>query len=87
METPSLDRYRNEVASLISAVPARKANEDGARLFQHLLMLAPPLDSDTIFLPTQRSVQLVQSLEKWMASDEDIDIVVESLTTELLVQL
>jgi hypothetical protein len=46
--------------------------------------LAPPVESGVIYLPQQRAVFLIQALQKWMTSDEDLD---QSLETHVTVAL
>lgn len=55
-----------------------RADEEGARSLQTLLLLAPLPDSDVAFLPPQRAINLVQAVEKWIASDEDLEPDIES---------
>lgn len=84
LETPSLDRYRNEIASAITGIPPRRANGEGAPLLRHLLALVPQTESDVAFLPPTRAVQVLQTVQKWITSDEEIDPVIESQTAGLL---
>jgi hypothetical protein len=77
IESNRLDRWRNEVASRIPGVPMDAINKTGLPLLRTLNCLAPPPDSGIIFLPQQRAVFLVQSLQKWMSSDEDLDASLE----------
>lgn len=93
VETPLLNRLRNEAASDLIGISSSKANTEGARQLRLLLLLAPPLDSDAVFLPTQRAINLVQAIEKWITSDESddddegVDPIVESRTLALFQQL
>lgn len=87
LETHALDRYRNEIASAITGVPPRRANNEGLPLLRHLLSLAPQPESEVAFLPPTRAVQVLQTIQKWITSDEDIDPVIESQTAGLLLHL
>ncbi|KIM32748.1 hypothetical protein M408DRAFT_186029 [Serendipita vermifera MAFF 305830] len=87
VESPLLTRLRNEAASDLAVIPAAKANTEGSSQLQLLLVLAPPLDSDTTFIPAQRAVMTIQNIEKWISSDEDIEPVIESRTIALLCHL
>ncbi|KDQ10449.1 hypothetical protein BOTBODRAFT_36142 [Botryobasidium botryosum FD-172 SS1] len=87
LDTPRLDRYRNELASRLSGVSPKKANSEGMRLLRMLIAAAPPRDSDVIFLPQQRAVFMVQGLQKWIDSDEDLDEDLEGQLAELFTHL
>jgi hypothetical protein len=50
-------------------------------------VVAPDPESDVIFLPQQRAIFLVQALQSWMGSDEDIDEAVEIEVTKILADL
>jgi hypothetical protein len=86
-ETQALDRYRNEIASAITGVPPRRANNEGVLLLRQLLALAPQPESDAAFLPPTRAVQVLHTIQKWITSDEEIDPVIESQTAGLLLHL
>lgn len=49
--------------------------------------MAPDPESDVIFLPTPRAVNLIKSCQQWIASDEDIDEAVENELTLLFIHL
>ncbi|KAH7332749.1 hypothetical protein B0J17DRAFT_677411 [Rhizoctonia solani] len=87
IESPRLDRWRNDIASRIPGVSMNNINQAGLPLLRALSCLAPPLDSGIIFMPQQRAVYLVQALQKWMSSDEELDTSMEALLTTLLVHL
>ena len=87
LETPALDRYRNEIASAIIGVLPIRASSEGVPLLRHFLALAPQPESDVAFLPPTRAVQVLQTIKKWINSDEDIDPVIESQTAGLLPHL
>ncbi|KAF8605670.1 hypothetical protein BDV93DRAFT_521494 [Ceratobasidium sp. AG-I] len=82
VESARLDRWRNEMASRISGISPRSANLSGLPLLRALNCLAPPVDSGIVFLPQQRAVFLIQAVQKWMTSDEDLD---ENLETHVTV--
>ncbi|KAG9102282.1 hypothetical protein FS749_009622 [Ceratobasidium sp. UAMH 11750] len=87
VESPRLDRWRNELASRPAGIPPSSANTAGIPLFRVLNSLAPPVDSGIIYLPQQRAVYLVQALQKWMTSDEDLDESLEAYVTVTLYDL
>ncbi|KAG9100434.1 hypothetical protein FRC06_004143 [Ceratobasidium sp. 370] len=87
VESPRLDRWRNELASRLTGVPPSSANTTGIPLLKTLNTLAPPVESGIIYLPQQRAVYLVQTLQKWMASDEDLDECLEAHVTVTLYHL
>jgi len=71
IETPPLDRFRNELASRLSGVASPKANTEGLRLLR-LLNACAPSESDATFLPQQRTVFMLQGLQKWVAEDAEL---------------
>lgn len=87
LETQALDRNRNEIASAITGVPPRRVNNEGVLLLRHLLALAPQPESGVAFLPPTRAIQVLQTIQKWITSDENIDPVIESQTAGLLLHL
>ncbi|KAG8835092.1 hypothetical protein FRC17_005213, partial [Serendipita sp. 399] len=93
LETPLLTRMRNEAASDLIGLPVSRANTEGANHLRTLLVLAPPVDSDSVLLPAQRSVNLVHTVEKWISSgneeedEEEVGMVVESRMIALFVHL
>jgi hypothetical protein len=78
---------RNEVASDLAGVRPSQINEEGLRLLRLLLLLAPPPDSDSTFLPSQRAIGVVQAIERWIASDEDVEPSIESYMIALFSHL
>lgn len=76
-----LDRYRNELAAGMLGVPPSKANTEGLWLLRRLAAVAPDPESDIIFLPQLRAVNLMKVCQQWIASDEDLDEEVESEMT------
>ncbi|KAG8689520.1 hypothetical protein FRC08_010916, partial [Ceratobasidium sp. 394] len=87
VESPRLDRWRNELASRLAGIPPSSANTAGIPLLRGLNSLAPPVDSGVIYLPQQRAVYLVQALQKWMTSDEELDESLEAYVTVTLYHL
>ncbi|TCD68845.1 hypothetical protein EIP91_009559 [Steccherinum ochraceum] len=86
-ESPRLDRYRNELAAGLFGVPASKANTNGLWLLRRLVAVAPDPESDIIFLPTPRAVNLMKACQQWIGSDEDIDEELEIEMTSVFIHL
>ncbi|OCH91295.1 hypothetical protein OBBRIDRAFT_887096 [Obba rivulosa] len=86
-EPARLDRYRNELAAEVLGVRPSRANTDGLWLLRRLAAVAPDPESDVVFLPEHRAVNLVKACQQWIASDEDIDEEVESELTLVLIHL
>ncbi|KAG2146336.1 hypothetical protein DEU56DRAFT_932250 [Suillus clintonianus] len=86
-EPSRMDRYRNEIASDILGIPASRANTAGVVLLRRLAATAPLSESDVVFLPQQRAVNIVKACQAWVSSDEDIDEEVESMMTLLFIHL
>ncbi|KAF8580184.1 hypothetical protein K439DRAFT_1357639 [Ramaria rubella] len=86
-EPLKLDRYRNELASKITGVSSSKVNTSGLRLLRCLSAVAPNPETDIIFLPQQRAVYLVQTLQAWIGSDDDLNESVENEITLILFNL
>jgi E3 ubiquitin-protein ligase listerin len=84
LETPRLDRYRIELASRLSGVSPHKASTEGRRLLE---AAAPNPESDVIFLPTQRTVFMVQAFPKWFNGDDDINVHVESQFASIFIHI
>ncbi|KAG8908895.1 hypothetical protein FRC01_007193 [Tulasnella sp. 417] len=82
-ECRRLDRLRNELASALSGIPPQRASTEGLRLLRHLVASAPLPDSEGVYLPPQRAVFLLQALQKWVASDEELDEEIDSLLVQL----
>ncbi|KAF9652581.1 hypothetical protein BDM02DRAFT_3088924 [Thelephora ganbajun] len=86
-EPSRLDRYRNELAANAMGVRPTKINTEGLWIFRRLVVTAPDPDSDTVFIPQTRAVNLVKACQQWVASDEDIEEEVESQMTVLFFHL
>ncbi|KZT00638.1 uncharacterized protein LAESUDRAFT_708574 [Laetiporus sulphureus 93-53] len=80
-EPPILDRYRNELAASTLGVPPSKANTEGLWHLRRLAASAPDPESDVVFLPQLRAVNLMKACQQWITSDEDLDEEVESEMT------
>ncbi|KAF7796133.1 hypothetical protein EIP86_007306 [Pleurotus ostreatoroseus] len=86
-EPPRLERYRNELAAGIFGVPAAKANTEGLWLLRQLIAIAPDPESDIVYLPVPRAVNLMKSCQQWITSDEDLDEEVEAEMTSVFLHL
>jgi E3 ubiquitin-protein ligase listerin len=87
LDSQRADRYRNELASRISGVPPSRAKTEGLRLLRKLTVAAPPSDSDTVFLPQQRAIFLLQNIQKWITGDEENEGEIEEQIADLLFHL
>lgn len=85
--SPRYERYQNEVASDLAGVTPAAANAKGTSLLRLLSVVAPPLDSPYIFLPQQRAIFLLQTLQKWVSSDDELSDEVHGRLAELFVNL
>lgn len=86
-ETQRLDRYRNELAASLLGIPSSRANTEGLWALRRLVAVAPDPESDIIFLPTPRAVNVMKACQQWITSDEDIDEEVESEMTMIFYYL
>lgn len=86
-EPPRLDRLRNELAAGLMGVPPAKANSDGLWLLRRLASVAPDPESDIVYLPTPRAVNLMKACQQWITSDEDLDEEVEYQMTTIFIHL
>lgn len=59
----------------------------GIPALRQLLAVAPPPDAPVIFLPQQRSVFLLQALQRWVSSDEYIPTELKAGIAELFSHL
>ena len=57
------------------------------RLLRHLNIVAPLPNSESIFMPQQRAIFLIQAMQKWMMSDEELDEAIETHLTYLFFHL
>lgn len=60
---------------------ASRANTVGLLTLRKLAAVAPDPDSDVVFLPQQRAINVMKTCQQWVTSDEDIDEEVESEMT------
>ncbi|GAA5853357.1 hypothetical protein JCM5353_007763 [Sporobolomyces roseus] len=87
LETPRFERYQNELAASLAGVPASQLDSKGLPLLRQLLTVAPPADAPIIFLPQQRTMFLVQAIQKWVGSDEGLPEEANAGMAELLSHL
>lgn len=80
-------RYQNELASTIAGIPSSAATTRGLLLLRMLLATAPALDAPVIFLPQQRTMFLIQRIQLWIGSDDDLDEEIHSGIAELFLHL
>ncbi|KAJ3784444.1 hypothetical protein GGU10DRAFT_357775 [Lentinula aff. detonsa] len=67
-----LDRYRNELASSLLGVPSSRAASDGLRILLTLVLgTAPDVESEVVFLPVQRAVNVIKACQKWIEEEEE----------------
>ncbi|KAG7097872.1 hypothetical protein E1B28_005184 [Marasmius oreades] len=70
-EPPRLERYRNELAALLTGVRASNVDTEGLMILRKLAAVAPPVDSDVVFLPQHRAVNVIKTFQQWVTSDDD----------------
>ncbi|KAI8986673.1 hypothetical protein BD414DRAFT_460911 [Trametes punicea] len=86
-EPSRLDRFRNELAAGTLGIPASKANSEGLWLLRNLAAAAPDPESEVVFLPQTRAVNLIKACQQWITSDEDLDEEVQSEMTLVFIHL
>lgn len=86
-ETPRFERYQNELASTLAGVPSSAASGKGLHLLRVLLATSPPLDEPIIFLPQQRTMFLIQRMQAWISSDDDLADEIHTAIAELFLHL
>ncbi|KAI0646534.1 hypothetical protein C8Q79DRAFT_910042 [Trametes meyenii] len=86
-EPPRLDRFRNELAAGTLGIPPSKANSEGLWILRNLAAAAPDPESDVVFLPQLRAVNLIKACQQWITSDEDLDEEVQSEMTLVFAHL
>ncbi|PSR74376.1 hypothetical protein PHLCEN_2v9884 [Hermanssonia centrifuga] len=64
-----------------------KANTEGIWLLRRLAATAPDPESDIVYLPTPRAVNLMKACQQWITSDEDLDEEVECEMTAVFLHL
>ncbi|KAG5352362.1 hypothetical protein C0989_002683 [Termitomyces sp. Mn162] len=82
-----LDRYRNELAASLLGVPPAKANTEGLMTLRKLCACAPNTESDVVFLPQPRAVNITKACQQWITSDEEVDEEVLSAITAVFYYL
>lgn len=70
-EPSKLDRYRNELAASLIGVRPGAASTTGLVTLRLLAATAPDPDSDIVFLPQQRAVNVMKACQAWVSADED----------------
>ncbi|KAG6916946.1 hypothetical protein DXG01_004633 [Tephrocybe rancida] len=80
-EPMRLDRYRNELSASLLSIPPARANKEGLLTLRKLSASAPNPESDVVFLPQPRAVNITKACQQWIASDEDISEEVVSVIT------
>ncbi|RPD56966.1 hypothetical protein L226DRAFT_615267 [Lentinus tigrinus ALCF2SS1-7] len=86
-EPTRLDRFRNELAAGTLGIPASKVNTEGLWLLRNLAASAPDPESDIVFLPQLRAVNLMKACQQWITSDEDLEEDVQSEMTLVFASL
>lgn len=86
-DTPLYDRQRNDIVSRLASTPPPKANREGLTLLRLAVAIAPPPESSMVFVPQQRVVFLLQGLQRWVASDEDLDEEINTRLAELFLHV
>jgi len=86
-EPPKLDRYRNELAASLLGIRS-DINGQGLLTLRKLAATAPDPDSEVVFLPQVRAVNVVKAFQQWVASDdEDVGEDVESAMIHVYIPL
>ncbi|KAF9226338.1 hypothetical protein BS17DRAFT_807138 [Gyrodon lividus] len=70
-EPPKLDRYRNELAASLLGVRPSAAPTTGLTIIRLLVATAPDPESDVVFLPQQRAVNVIKVCQTWVAAEDD----------------
>ncbi|KAI6132629.1 hypothetical protein EDD16DRAFT_1821414 [Pisolithus croceorrhizus] len=81
-EPPKLDRYRNEIAATLLGVKPEDAETTGLKYLRLLSASAPDPNSEVVFLPQHRAVNVMRACQTWIAEgDEDASEELESAMT------
>ena len=85
-EPARLGRYRNELAASLLEIKPHNANTDGLTTLRKLAASAPSLNSDVLFLHTQRAVNVLKALQAWALTDveDEEDEINEDLESAML---
>lgn len=80
---------QNRLASSLSGVSTRQANDKGIPALRLLTASAPPSDSASMFIPQQRALFVLRHIAGWLTSDdaEDLDEEVETRIAEVYTAL
>ncbi len=70
--SPAYARACNETAAQLAGIRPAEASTKGLDLLRYISVLLPSAESDTIFIPQQRSIFLLQALQRWITSEEEI---------------
>jgi hypothetical protein len=65
-----LDRYRNEQAAELLGIKPSSINTAGLLALRRLAAAAPDLESDIVFLPQNRAVNVIKACQSWVTSDD-----------------
>ncbi|KAG6330843.1 hypothetical protein ID866_8246 [Astraeus odoratus] len=81
-EPPKLERYRNELAAALLGIKPADSDTTGLKYLRLLCASAPDPDSDVVFLPQQRAVNVMRACQTWIAEgDEDASEDLDSAMT------
>jgi len=85
LDTKPFETAQNRLASSLSGIPAKQANEKGVPALRLLVASAPPPDAASVFIPQQRAIFVLRHVASWLTSDEadDLDEEVEARIAEL----
>jgi hypothetical protein len=89
LDSKALATAQNRLASGLSGIPARQANERGIPAIRLLVASAPPSDAASVFIPQQRAMFVLKHLASWLTSedsdelDDEVDFRVAELYTAL----
>lgn len=72
LETPLYERLRNQYAADLAGIKSHDAAGKGLEALRMLTDLAPPTDSSLPLVPQQRAIFLMQTMQAWLASDDDL---------------
>ncbi|KAG8896139.1 hypothetical protein FRB99_009054, partial [Tulasnella sp. 403] len=81
------DTMVNDTDQWIAVAEAKRANTEGIALLRQLIASAPASESEASLLPQQRTVFLLQALQKWVASSEDLNEEIDGLLAHLCTHL
>ncbi|KAI3614756.1 hypothetical protein CBS9595_004027 [Malassezia furfur] len=85
--SPAHDRARNELGAALGGTPPARAATEGATALYVLSCAAPPAALGVPLLPTQRAVMAMQSVQRWLASEEELPDAVFALLPSVCAEL